>query len=161
MRSLFSRLWHSLIFLRAAVVLLVLAVVVSSFPIWSRIVICRAAQDDNLAMVKVLLKVWPDLIFSRSKEEYFHEPNDSGWTPLHYAAAYGHKDVVELLLINKAEVDAKDADGRTPLGVAAYTGKTNVAGLLLANGASVNTFNRGGWTPLHAAVAENKINMVK
>ena len=31
------------------------------------------------------------------------------------AAGRGHKDVVELLLANKAEVNAKDNDGETPL----------------------------------------------
>ena len=161
MQPFLRRLWHSRIFRCVAAVVLALAMLVSSLPILSRVLICRAAQDDNLAMVKVLLKVWPNLVFCKYKAENFYEPDESGWTPLHYAAAFGHKDIVELLLANKSEVNAVDSDGRTPLHLAAYTGQTDVAGLLLTNGADVNTFDRGGWTPLHTAVAENKKDMVQ
>jgi ankyrin repeat protein len=160
MRRFFSRLGRSPISRCATVVVLVLAVLVS-FPIWSRIEICRGARDDNLAMVKVLLKVRPNLVFSRSKIEFFHEPNDSGWTPLHYAAAYGHNDVVELLLAANSQVNAKDSEGRTPLHVAAYNWQTDVADSLLNNGADVDTSTEGGWTPLHTAVAKDKIDMVQ
>nr|HIL75857.1 ankyrin repeat domain-containing protein [Rhodospirillales bacterium] len=34
---------------------------------------------------------------------------------MHYAALKGHKEVVELLLANGANVNAKDDDGKTPL----------------------------------------------
>ena len=59
-------------------------------------------------------------------------------TPLHCAAAEGHKDVAELLLANKAEVNAKDNNGGTPLHDAAVKGHKDVAELLLANKAEVN-----------------------
>ena len=41
--------------------------------------------------------------------------DNKGKTPLHWAALSGHKDVVELLLASKAEVNAKNNDGQTPL----------------------------------------------
>jgi len=59
--------------------------------------------------------------------------------------------MVELLLANKAEVNAKDNGGRTPLHSAAESGHKDAVGLLLANGAEVNAKNNYGWTPLKEA----------
>jgi ankyrin repeat protein len=61
----------------------------------------------------------------------------------------GHKDVVELLLANKADVNAKSNGGWTPLHEAAMSGHKEVAGLLLANKAEVNAKDNKGETPLH------------
>jgi ankyrin repeat protein len=57
-------------------------------------------------------------------------------TSLHWAAANGHRDIVELLLANKAEVNVKDQSGETPLFAAAGAGYTNVAELLREHGGS-------------------------
>ena len=50
------------------------------------------------------------------------------------AALRGHKDVAELLLANKAEVNAKDNNGETPLHEAVDKGHKDVAGLLRQHG---------------------------
>ena len=65
-------------------------------------------------------------------------------TPLHAAAYNGYKDVAELLLANKADVNAKDSDGMTPLHMAASNGHKDVAELLLANKAEVNARTNSG-----------------
>jgi ankyrin repeat protein len=136
--SLFSRIGHSSISRRAAVLLVAL--------VWSSLAFCgeihEAANAGDLAKVKALLKDNPDLV--SSKDSY-------GLTPLHYAAWQGHKEVAELLLIAKADINAKANDGRTPLHVAAYWGQKDVAALLLVNQADVNAKDEGGWTPLHYA----------
>jgi hypothetical protein len=75
----------------------------------------------------------------------------AGWTPLHWAAVLGHKDVAALLLANGAAVDARKTTGETPLHLAAGENRTDVAELLLARGADVNASTIGGWTPLHDA----------
>ena len=100
-----------------------------------------AAQDGDLERVKALLKDKPDLISSKSSW------NPCG-TTLHYAASNGRKDVVELLLANKADVNAKDDDGKTPLHSASENGHKEVAELLLASKANVNARNKNGATPL-------------
>jgi ankyrin repeat protein len=62
--------------------------------------------------------------------------------------------VAELLLANKAEVNAKQNHGFTPLHSAAFNGHKDVAELLLTNKAAVNTMNDAGETPLHVVVAK-------
>ncbi len=106
--------------------------------------ISTAAHDGDLASVQALLEVSPDLVFSK---------DIAGWTPLYLAAANGHKDVVELLLANHAEVNAKDRDGRTPLHAAATFGHKDVVELLLANHADINARDKNGNTALDVAGA--------
>ena len=61
--------------------------------------------------------------------------DNSGWTPLHYAAWDGHADVAALLLDRGAEVNVKTIDGWTPLHYAADYGHADVVALLLERGA--------------------------
>lgn len=42
----------------------------------------------------------------------------AGWTALHYAAAYGFLDLIDLLIERNADVEARDDEGRRPLDVA-------------------------------------------
>lgn len=134
--------------LRSAVLLVVLA--------WSGLALCGcgwkghvtevhdAARNGDLKKIESLIKDSPDLVFSKDGNYY-------GYTPLHWAADQGHKDVVELLMANKADVNAKDDLGQTPLNLAACFGHKDVAELLLTDGANVNAKDRIGETSLHLA----------
>lgn len=86
-----------------------------------------------------------------------------GMTALHYAAAYGHAEIVELLLAEGADVDAANAAGGTPLGVAAMGvgASERVARLLIAKGANVNARNPDGRTVLHKAVMSGNAGVVE
>src|ERR1017187_5732369 len=119
MHSLFSRLYYPQITLLAAITFIAL--------------LCRpafcgeihdAAKFGDLAKVKALLKDNPDLVFSK---------DDYGQTPLHYAAYFCQKDVAELLLAKKADVNAKENHDGTPLYAAATKGYKDMVELLLAN----------------------------
>ncbi|MGA2113246.1 MAG: ankyrin repeat domain-containing protein [Bryobacteraceae bacterium] len=102
----------------------------------------KAITQGDLAKVRALIKTDPTLVVTK---------NEKGSTPLHLAAATSQKDISELLIANKADVNAKANDGTTPLHQAAFDGSVEVASVLLANGADVGAKENGGYTPLHAA----------
>jgi len=54
----------------------------------------------------------------------------SGWSALHYCAAYGFVDLVDALVSHGSEIDCRDDDEKTPLGVAIETGHSQIAQLL-------------------------------
>ena len=76
-----------------------------------------------------------------------------GSTPLHLAAMYGHQSIAQLLIENKADVNAGDCNGSTPLHVATCQGMSALVVLLVKNGADINSRSLNGSTPLHSAAA--------
>ena len=60
--------------------------------------------------------------------------NESGVTPLLWAAWKGHKEVAELLIANGADVNAKNEDGETPLDFTKQTKQKAIADLLRKHG---------------------------
>ena len=75
-------------------------------------------------------------------------------TPLHYAAGWGHKEIVELLIAEGADVNAMNGAGQTPLHFAAQEGQKEIVELLIAKGADVNAKTNDGETPLDLAKGE-------
>jgi hypothetical protein len=75
-----------------------------------------------------------------------------GATPLHYAAANGHVEIIHLLLQNGADVNARNNYGYTPLHYAARNGNVDILHLLVENGADLEAQENDGWRALHEAV---------
>jgi ankyrin repeat protein len=87
-----------------------------------------------------------------------------GRTPLHQAAWDGHKEIVELLITNSANVDALDRYRETPLHAAADEGHKEIAELLITNGADVDgkyNTNYNTKTPLHYAAGEGHKEIIE
>jgi ankyrin repeat protein len=86
-----------------------------------------------------------------------------GWTPLHLAAFFGQRQVVEWLLDHGAAVDAQSRNSlrNTPLHAALAGGHDDVALLLLDRGAPTGARDAGGHTPLHIAAESGLIGPVK
>jgi ankyrin repeat protein len=82
-----------------------------------------------------------------------------------FIAAYkGKADVVELLLSNGANVNAKQygaVDGLSPLHAAAMGGNIDVATILLSAGADINLKSDKNSTPLYEAIHNSKVEIAK
>ena len=90
-----------------------------------------------------------------------------GITPLHLAVDGSHRETVELLIVNGADVNGRNYGGWTPLHTAADRSKGTAANishkeiieLLIAKGANVNAkITSGpirGYTPLYLAAINN------
>jgi len=99
----------------------------------------RAAADGDLAEVQRLLVAgYPVNRF-----------DDLGKTPLHYAVAREHREIVETLIYAGANVNARDQRriGNTPLGESAQTCSPEIAKQLLTAGADPTL---PGWMGLTA-----------
>ncbi|XP_073535277.1 oxysterol-binding protein-related protein 1 isoform X1 [Phyllobates terribilis] len=80
--------------------------------------------------------------------------SNMGWTPLHLACYFGHREVVEELLKAGADVNVLNDMGDTPLHRAAFTGRKELVMLLLESNADTVGINGEGQTA--ADVAQEK-----
>ncbi|KNE62021.1 hypothetical protein AMAG_07279 [Allomyces macrogynus ATCC 38327] len=100
---------------------------------------------------------------ARLQHEYPHvsvaallaQPVAGGNTPLHMAAANGHKDIVEYLLqhLVAVSVNTQNEQGNTPMHWCAVNGHDEIAKLLIAAGAELTLVNHAGRTALYEAQA--------
>lgn len=103
--------------------------------------IFKAIEDGNAEEARRLIEEDASVIEST---------DGFGLTPLRWAAFYGHKDIVELLLNRGAKINPKEKGGRTPLYWAAKQGHMEVVELLVAKGA----ITKAGATKLLFVAAE-------
>ncbi|CAG9132959.1 unnamed protein product [Plutella xylostella] len=80
-------------------------------------------------------------------------------TPLHFAAGYGRREVVEILTAAGAALQARDDGGLQPLHNACSFGHADVVRALLAAGAPPAARDHWGYTPLHEAAAKGKLDV--
>jgi uncharacterized protein len=87
--------------------------------------------------------------------------NKTGWTPLHYAAASGNNEIVQLLLDKSAYIDAESPNKTTPIMMAARGGHIMTVKLLLDEGADATLKNERGMTAIDFARAHNQKDIVE
>ena len=97
----------------------------------------RDLKQENIEAVKQHLAAGLD-----ANAAYEYEYGE--WIPLHEAAVYGPKEMVELLIANGADVNAVDLLGRTALIMASYRGNLPIVKLLIDHKADVNAVIEGG-----------------
>ena len=108
-------------------------------------------------------------------------PDEGGQAPpLYWAAIEGHKEIVELLIANGADVNLRSgmvvktkdgsdgeqmaqklANDRTPLDMAIRREHTEIAELLIAKVTDVNAKSNRGYTPLHEASKNEKTEILE
>ena len=98
-------------------------------------------------------------------DELLHAHDETGMTPLLWAAKRGYGDVAEVLLAfaedRRELMHAQDSDGSTPLHHAARRGHNEIVELLVLHEAQVNATNSDLSTPLHWAARKNNTGAIK
>ena len=113
---------------------------------------CMEDSENNLKIIKLLLKKCPDLI----------DINGLGRkSPLHFAVLYNCPKIVELLVKSGANIDKKDSYWRTPLLLACKYGYSQIAEYLIKCGAKINKCDNSNNSPLHYACAFGNFQCVK
>jgi uncharacterized protein len=87
--------------------------------------------------------------------------NKPGWTPLHYAATGGNREMVQLMLEHHAYLDAASPNGTTPLMMAAMYGSPDAVKALLDAGADAKLKNALGMTALDFATQAKRPDAIQ
>jgi ankyrin repeat protein len=116
--------------------------------------IFEASSVGNLDRVKVLLNDDPELVNAYAPD---------GFYPLGLACFFGHGEVAEFLVENRADVNMRAHNGQQvmPIHAASASGQLEIVQLLLAHGADVNAQQEGGFVPLHNAAQNGQLEMVR
>lgn len=92
----------------------------------------------------------------------------NGWTPLHYAVANGNNNIVKMLLVRDAFVNAASPNGTTPVMMAAEAGHIDTVKLLYDNGADLTITNQQKMSAIdfanmnqNTAIAEGIQHLIK
>ena len=104
----------------------------------------QAAETGNIEAIKQHLAAGADV--------------NTMTASLHRAAYNKHKDIIELLITNGVDVNAKNDAAETPLHLATTK---EIAELLIANGADVNATTNRGTTPLDWAANDEIASLIR
>ncbi|MEJ1279852.1 ankyrin repeat domain 26 [Cricetulus griseus] len=110
----------------------------------------KAASAGDVAKVQHILILGKSGVNDRDKKDR---------TALHLACAYGHPEVVTLLVERKCEIDARDGENSTALIKAVQCQEEECATILLEHGADPNVMDSSGNTALHYAVCSENTSI--
>jgi len=108
------------------------------------------ARKGDFTTVKDLLEKYPDMINAKAP---------GGWTLLH--VTYNNRELVEYLIENGANIEARSDGQWTPLHSQAYKGFRDGVELLLEHGADIEAKTSFGNTPLLSSIRWDRIEVTK
>ena len=111
----------------------------------------EAAMAGDVEQVQLLISSGADV----------NATDNTGYTPLFYAAQNSQQKVAELLIGAGANVNTKDQYGNTPLHYAAVSGHYDMCEVLVSNGADVAAKNLTGGTALAMAKTQGHSQIVE
>ncbi len=111
-------------------------------------VLMYAIKSQNIEIAKILLDHGADI----------HAEGDAA---LIYAVSKAYTKMFLFLLKHKADVKAKDKQGRTALMIACVKGNIELVKLLLKHGANVNEVSLNNWTALEYACLYGNYTIIK
>jgi ankyrin repeat protein len=116
----------------------------------------EAAAVGDVERLRALLDEDPAVVNAWSED---------GFTPLHFAAFFGHPKAAKLLAERGADLEARSTNQQfaldaAPLHSAAAAGRLEVCKVLLDAGADVNAVQHGGYTALLDAAANQNEELV-
>lgn len=109
-----------------------------------------AIINNNLEIVYELLQSKADI-----------EIKTQGYTPLMLAGAFDNKDIMDLLIQNGANINAKTESGQTALELTVLDGKKTAVEVLLKHGVNINELGSNGNTALMSAAGTDNYELVK
>ena len=122
-----------------------------------------ASKEGHTEIIKILLlqilSNCPQDVLTEMRE-YINQENSDLQTPLWMASCNGHKDIVTILLDNRANAEIVDCGEMSPLFMAVMKGFDEIVALLLARGAHDNTVDCKKMTLLHAAAESNNTTRI-
>ncbi|XP_052067759.1 uncharacterized protein LOC127707249 [Mytilus californianus] len=128
-----------------------------------------ACEMNHIDIVKILLENKANInkctrktsysIMHYFDDESFDERKDSGESPLFIACQKNHKEIVQILIDNEADINKCRDDGLSPLSVACQKNHKEIVKLLLDNKADTNLQAADGTSPLFVACRENLIEI--
>ncbi|KAI1824958.1 ankyrin repeat-containing domain protein [Xylaria intraflava] len=115
----------------------------------------KAAENGHVDLLQEFLAI-------SSVNESINDLDVLGYSPLHYAAQYGQKDAVSLLLRSGAQANIVTNDGlnSTALHLASKIGRLEVARILVDHGADHRVCDSEGYNPLQLACAGGFLDLV-
>lgn len=108
------------------------------------------ARNGNAEEVRKLLEAMARAEVVADIDCKGRSKSNLGWTPLHLACYFGHRQVVQDLLKAGAKVNMLNDMGDTPLHRAAFTGRKELVMLLLEYNADTTVVNGNGQTAKEA-----------
>lgn len=118
----------------------------------------RAKNGDSALMIAAYKKnkIAVEMLLAKGAKV-----NNDGWTALHYAAAAGDTEIIQLLLKKSAEVDAPSPNLTTPLMMAAGSGNIYAVKAILDAGADLNLVNEQGLSAIDFAQRAGQAEIVE